>query len=82
MDEQNKDFSGIESSDGVLGGDARIAGTRIPVWLLERARQLGTSDAQLLRAYPTLRPENLAEAWRYVGAHQESIERQIRENEE
>jgi uncharacterized protein (DUF433 family) len=74
-------FPGIESRPGVAGGDPCIVRTRIPVWLLEQARQLGTSEADLLRAYPTLRAEDLANAWAYVSGHHEEIERQIAENE-
>jgi uncharacterized protein (DUF433 family) len=73
---------GIESTPGVCGGEACIARTRIPVWLLERARQLGSTEADLLRAYPTLRAQDLVNAWGYVQTHSEEIEQQIRENEE
>jgi uncharacterized protein (DUF433 family) len=73
---------GIESTAGVCGGEACVAGTRIPVWLLERARQLGSSEADLLRAYSTLRAEDLVNAWTYVRMHADEIEQQIRENEE
>jgi len=38
---------------GVCGGAACIADTRIHVWVLERARQFGMSDADLLEDYPT-----------------------------
>lgn len=62
-------------------GEACIVRTRIPVWVLEQARRLGTSEAELLRSYPTLRAEDLANAWAYVRAHHDEIERQIRENE-
>jgi uncharacterized protein (DUF433 family) len=55
--------------------------TRIPVWTLVRARQLGVSDGEILSAYPTLRAEDLANAWAYWRAHREEIEQQIRENE-
>lgn len=75
-------FPGIESTPGVSGGEARIIRTRIPVWILERARQLGTSEADLLRCYPTLRAEDLANAWAYVRSHREEIERDRRENED
>jgi uncharacterized protein (DUF433 family) len=74
--------SGIESTPGVCGGDARIAGTRIMVRTLERYRRLGLSEAQLLNAYPGLRAADLVNAWAYVAEHPEEIERQIRENEE
>jgi uncharacterized protein (DUF433 family) len=72
---------GIESTAGVCGGEPRIVRTRIPVWLLEQARRLGTSEADLLAAYPMLRAEDLANAWAYVRTHRDEIELQIRENE-
>lgn len=75
-------FPGIESDEGVCGGEPCIIRTRIPVWILARARQLGTSEADLLRCYPTLRAGDLTNAWAYLRAHQDEIERQIRENEE
>ncbi len=75
-------FPGIESTPGVCGGEPRVVRTRIPVWLLAQARRLGTSEADLLRCYPSLRAEDLANAWAYVRSHREEIERQIRENEE
>jgi uncharacterized protein (DUF433 family) len=74
-------FPGIEISPDVCGGEPCIVRTRIPVWLLVQARLLGTSEAELLRAYPTLRAEDLANAWAYHRAHREEIERQIQENE-
>jgi uncharacterized protein (DUF433 family) len=72
---------GIESDAAVCGGEARIVRTRIPVWLLEQARRLGTSEADLLRAYPTLRAEDLANAWAFARQHREEIDRRIAENE-
>jgi uncharacterized protein (DUF433 family) len=74
--------SGIESAAGVCGGDPRISNTRISVWTLEQYRRLGMSEAQLLAAYPGLRAADLVNAWAYVAAHRDEIERQIRENEE
>jgi uncharacterized protein (DUF433 family) len=75
-------FPGIESTAGVCGGAARIVRTRIPIWTLEQARRLGTSEADLLKAFPTLRAEDLANAWAYVRSHRAEIEQEIRENEE
>lgn len=75
-------FPGIESNPNVCGGEPCIVRTRIPVWLLEQARRLGTAEAELLRAYPTLRAEDLANAWAYVRSHRDEIEQQIRDNEE
>ena len=73
---------GIESTPGVCGGEACVMRTRIPVWLLEQARRLGGSEAEILRCYPTLRAEDLVNAWAYVRVRTAEIERQIRENEE
>ena len=67
---------------GVFGGEPCIVRTRIPVWLLEQARRLGVSEADLLRSYPMLRAEDLANAWAYVRAYRTEIEQQIQENEE
>lgn len=74
-------FPGIESRPEVCGGEPCIVRTRIPVWVLVQARQLGTSEEDLLRAYPALRAEDLSNAWAYARAHSDEIERQIRENE-
>jgi uncharacterized protein (DUF433 family) len=73
---------GIESRPGVCGGEPCIVRTRIPVWVLEQSRRLGISEADLLRSYPSLRAEDLANAWAYVRRHRDEIDRQIRENEE
>jgi uncharacterized protein (DUF433 family) len=74
-------FPGIESRPGVCGGEPCIVRTRIPVWILEQARRLGTSESELLRSYPTLRAEDLANAWGFVRSHREEIDRQIEANE-
>lgn len=75
-------FPGIESTPNVAGGAACIVRTRIPVWVLEQARRLGTTDADLLRAYPSLRAEDLANAWAYVRSHSDELNRFITENKE
>ena len=74
-------FPGVESRPGVCGGEPCIVRTRIPVWVLEQARRLGTSEAELLRRYPTLRAEDLANAWAFVRSHRDDITRQIEANE-
>ena len=71
----------IEKSPGVCGGSARISGTRIPVWVLVEAHDLGVSDVQLLLDYPSLRAENLVDAWDYARDHREEIAADIRQNE-
>ena len=74
-------FPGIASTPDVSGGEPCIVRTRIPVWVLVQARRLGASEADLLRAYPTLRAEDLVNAWAYARAHRAEIEAQIAENE-
>ena len=75
-------FASIESRPEVCGGEPCLVRTRIPVWLLEQARRLGTSEAELLRSYPTLRAADLVQAWAYVRWNKDEIDQQIRENEE
>ena len=74
-------FPGIESRPGVRGGTPCISRTRIPVWVLEQARRLGTGEADLLRYYPSLTAQYLANAWAYVRSHRVEIEEQIVTNE-
>ena len=74
-------FPGIDNDSAVCGGEACISRTRIPVWVLVRYRGLGSSESELLRSFPTLRAEDLANAWSYHRAHREEIERAIAENE-
>jgi uncharacterized protein (DUF433 family) len=74
-------FPGIDSRPDVCGGEACIVRTRITVWLLEQARRLGVTEQALLAAYPSLRAEDLVNAWYYARAHRTEIEAQIRENE-
>jgi uncharacterized protein (DUF433 family) len=72
---------GIDSRADVCGGEACIVRTRIPVWLLEQARRMGVSEQELLAAYPSLRAEDLVNAWAYARSHTAEIEAQIRDNE-
>lgn len=74
-------FPGIDSTPTVSGGEPCIVRTRIPVWVLVQARTLGMNEAGLLQAYPTLRAEDLANAWAYYRSHRQEIEQQIAENE-
>ncbi|MGH7127266.1 MAG: DUF433 domain-containing protein [Planctomycetaceae bacterium] len=75
-------FPGVDSRSDVCGGEPCIVRTRIPVWILEQMRRQGITESEILRSYPTLRAEDLANAWAYVRAHRPEIEQQIRENEE
>jgi uncharacterized protein (DUF433 family) len=74
-------FPGIESVPGICGGEPCIVRTRIPVWVLVQARNLGMSEAAILESYPTLRAEDLVNAWAYYRSHHQEIDQQIVENE-
>ena len=75
-------WPGIEKTAHMLGGEARIVRTRIPVWVLENYRRLGWSEARLLDNYPTLRAVDLVNAWAYADAHADEIDQAIQENDE
>jgi len=75
-------MTGIEKTANVCGGDACVASTRIPVWVLEQARRLGATISDLLADYPSLTDEDLAASWEYVRANRSEIESAIRDNEE
>jgi uncharacterized protein (DUF433 family) len=77
----DKSWRGVEKTPGVCGGDACIALTRIPVWVLVNARSLGIGEAQLLKDYPTLSATDLTNAWVYATVHPDEIAIAIRENE-
>src|SRR5690349_14326172 len=74
-------FPGIDVRPDVCGGEPCIVRTRIPVWLLEQAQRLGASEQQLLAAYPSLRAEDLGNAWAYARSHGAEIEAQTHDNE-
>lgn len=73
----------IRKTPNVLGGAARVRDTRIAVWMLVRARQLGLSDEEIRNRYrPPLTPADLAAAWRYFAENPEEVERAIRDDED
>lgn len=73
---------GIVKTNGVIGGDACIAGTRIPIWLLASYRRQGATDANILNAYPQLSAIELVTAWLYVEAFSDEIDTAIQQQEE
>ena len=72
----------IQKTPGVVGGDACIGRTRIPVWSLAIDRRIGMSDARILEAFPQLTAADLVNAWAYADAYPDEIEQAIRENDE
>jgi uncharacterized protein (DUF433 family) len=72
---------GISKTTDVMGGEACIRNTRIPVWLLVSYRNLGLSEAELLENYPTIDTADLSNAWAYAEAFPEEIDLAIRQQE-
>lgn len=73
---------GITKTPGIMGGDACIANTRLPVWLFVSLRYQGATDAELFNAYPQLTAADLVNVWAYAEAHPDEIETALREQEE
>ncbi len=76
------DFPGIEKTPGVCGGSACIIRTRIPVWSVIEYIQMGVAQDKMLQNFPTLRAQDLTNAWAYYDANQEEIDHEIIENKE
>jgi uncharacterized protein (DUF433 family) len=72
---------GITKTEGVCGGEACIAGTRIPVWLLVESHRQGIHEAQILDDYPHMSAADLVNAWAYAEAYPEEIAAAIKQNE-
>jgi uncharacterized protein (DUF433 family) len=75
-------WEGIRKTPNVMGGDACIRETRIPVWLLVSYRRLGLSEAKLLENYPDLSATDLANAWNYAETYPDEIELAIQQQDE
>ena len=66
----------IETNPKVMMGKPVIRGTRIPVELILRKLSEGTSENDLLDAYPRLTPDDIKAAIGYAAdtlAHEETI---------
>ena len=81
VDKLSGAFPGIEKTPGVVGGDACIRKTRIPVWSLVNSKRVGLTDEDLLEEYPTLTQADLNNAWNYYRKNKEEIDQNILENE-
>jgi uncharacterized protein (DUF433 family) len=75
-------FPGVEKTPGVCGGSACIIRTRIPVWSIIEFIQMGVGKEKLLQNFPTLRAQDLANAWAYYDANKDEIDLEIKENNE
>jgi uncharacterized protein (DUF433 family) len=74
--------SWISKKPDRCGGDACLRDTRITVWGVVNYRRLGSSDADILRAYPGLTPADVKAAWEYAAAHTAEIDEAVLANEE
>lgn len=81
-DPDRTDSKTIRSSSDVLGGEARIRDTRIPVWLLVAHKKWGESDAEILAQYPSLNAVDLTAAWDYYTVNTERVDAERRANED
>ncbi len=75
-------FPGIEKTPNICGGSACIIRTRIPVWTLVSFKKAGLTDDALLASYPTLRSQDLNNAWAYYQVNKKEIDTDIEENNE
>ncbi len=67
---------------GVMGGDACLTKTRIPVWLLVSYQQQGMSDGQILEGYPDLTATDLVAVWAYANVYADEVEAALQAQED
>jgi uncharacterized protein (DUF433 family) len=67
----------IQKTPGVLGGEACIRYHRIAVWMIVNSRQLGMTDENVVKEYPSLTAADLDACWDYYRDHPVEIERAI-----
>lgn len=56
----------IVKTPGVVGGRARVDGSRIPVWMFVSYFDKDISDADILDWYPTLKQQDIDDAREYI----------------
>lgn len=66
-------WDGISKTPGVMGGEACIRNTRIPIWLMVSYRRMGLNDRQILDNYPDLTEMDLANVFAYADLYQAEI---------
>ena len=75
-------FVPIRRNPDVMGGDACVRETRIPVWLLVQLKQAGWTDERVLDNYPVLSPLDLISAWDFYAGNAPQVEAERRSHEE
>jgi uncharacterized protein (DUF433 family) len=65
----------FESKPDVCGGEVCAAGTRIPVTVILDSLAEGSTKEEILRSYPSLKPEHIDAALAYAAelAHDERL---------
>lgn len=65
----------IASNPQICGGEPCLRGTRIPVTVILDSIAEGSTREEILRSYPSLRPEHIDAALAYAAelAHQERL---------
>ena len=65
----------FESKPEVCGGEVCAAGTRIPVTVILDSLAEGSTKEEILRSYPSLKPEHIDAALAYAAelAHEERL---------
>jgi type III restriction enzyme len=71
----------IVKTPGVCGGRARVAGTRIPVWVIIQWIGTGLSIDSVHGILPSLSIDDIEDAMYYAKHNIEEITRDINENE-
>ena len=56
----------VEARKDVMMGKTCLKGTRIPAYLLHEKLAAGETPAEILAAYPQLRPEHITAALQYA----------------
>ena len=74
--------SWIQKTPTICGGDACVRNTRIPVWSIVRALQLGTREEELTTYFVApLTRDDVDAALAYYREHGHEIDSEIRMNE-
>lgn len=74
---ESKRYPNITYNPAIQGGSAVVAGTRLPVRTLAFYWRQTHDRKRILRSFPQLTPELLAEAIHYYEAHQAEIDAEI-----
>ena len=75
---QTDRYPNVTRNRAVQGGAAVIRGTRLPVRAIAFYWRAGMGEERILRAFPQLTRDTLAEAIRYYGAHRAEIDEELR----